>query len=110
MIGAEILALVAILFGGGYGSFLLFRSAKKRDALRKRAALQEDLLHDDLRAALGKTDHRAIDEFLALWGDKLSKERRAEIERIREDRYVSDDARERETRNEVPHPAKKVSR
>lgn len=106
MIGAEILALVSLIIGGGYGSFLLFRSAKKRDALRKRVALQEDLLHDDLRAALQKTDHRAIDEFLALWGDKLSKDKRAEIERIREDRYVSDDSRE--TKSEVPHPAKRA--
>lgn len=101
MIGAEILALVAILFGGGYGSFFLFRSSKKRDALRKRETQKEDLLREDLREALRQKGHRAIDEFLALWGDKLTKDKRTEIERIREDRYVSDDS-ERETASEVP--------
>lgn len=91
MIGAEILAMVALFFGGTYGLVGMLRRAQTVRDKKKRLFEQETLMQSDLRTALHQKGHRAIDEFLVLWGDKLPKGKREEIEKVREDRYISDD-------------------
>jgi hypothetical protein len=91
MIGAEIVALVAIIFASGFGLRLLTNFSKTRAAKRKHDEELDERMRKEMRAALEDKRHGAIDEFIVLWAFRLPKAERAQLEKIREDRYVSED-------------------
>lgn len=91
MIGAEIVALVALVLGAGLGWRSLDRWSKARRERKKHDDAQEEKMRAEMRAALEAKGHAAIDEFLVLWDFRLSKEERRQLDKIREDRYVSEE-------------------
>jgi hypothetical protein len=91
VIGAEIVALVALLLGGAFGFRFLATSAKSRQKKREHDEIEHERMHKEMREALETGRHEPIDSFLVLWGSSLTKTEREQLEKIREDRYVSED-------------------
>jgi len=93
LIGAEILALVALILGGSYGAVISFRWIAVRGASRalKRGHdyAEEEQMHREMREALEKPGTEPIDAFLALWDAKLSKDQKKRLESIRDDRVIN---------------------
>ncbi len=91
MIGAEIVALVALLIGGGMGVQALWQWSKSRAARRAHDYALDERMRTEMRAAIEAKGHAPIDEFVALWGFRLSKQERAQLDKIREDRYLAEE-------------------
>lgn len=90
MIGAEIVFLVAIVLGAGIGYKSLGRWSRTRKEKRKREEELEEKMRAEMRAALESKGHAAIDEFLVLWGFRLSKEEKKQLEAIRDERTIAE--------------------
>lgn len=88
MIGAEIVALVALVLGTGIGYRALDRWVKSRAHKRRHEEQEEEAMRADLRAALAKPGAAGINEFFALWAHRLSKEDKKRLEDVRDDRIV----------------------
>lgn len=91
MIGAEILALVAMILGAGLGWRTLAARGVARREKRKEDAVEEADKHKEMREALAKPGAEPIDVFLALWEHKLTKEEKKHLEAIRDDRVIARD-------------------
>lgn len=91
MIGAEILVLVALLFGGAMGFKSVFSWAGRKAERDNDAAKMTVQMHLDLVEAVKSHDHMKLDDFILLWGDKVEKATLDAIKQRRDDIYIESD-------------------
>lgn len=99
MIGAEIVALVALVLGGVFGLRFLTVSAKSRAKKHEHDEAEHERMRKEMREALETGRHEPIDAFVVLWGSRLTKEEREQLDKVREDRYVSEDEAKQKAMN-----------
>lgn len=91
MIGAEILAMVAIVVGGAFGIRAISAWATSHKEHVDHALKQEELMRHAMHEALHAQGYEPIDEFLAEWGYALSKDEKKRLEEIRTSRFILDE-------------------
>jgi|HubBroStandDraft_2_1064218.scaffolds.fasta_scaffold1218570_1 hypothetical protein len=93
MAAAEILALVALLFGGGMGVRALVSWLHRADAHDVERLRRDHQMRTDLRDALRSGDHRRLDDFLVMWGSEIDAPTLKHLEQRRDELYIEADAR-----------------
>lgn len=88
MIFAEFLALIGILGAGGLGITAIVQWAKRSSAEAEEQHKRDERMHDDLRAALKARDYRLLDDWLVLYGERISGDLKKHVELRRDELYI----------------------
>lgn len=92
MIAAEVLALVALLFGGAVAVKVIWSwltVASHRDQERAR---RKDRMRDELILTLKSRDYRQLDDFIVVWADEVDTNTLKHIKAIRDGLFVDSNA------------------
>lgn len=81
MIVEEILVLIGLIVGSGYGLSHLFIRSRRQRAENAR-------MMDELRVALRSHDFQQLDDWLLLWGNKCDEVMREIVQGRRDDLYL----------------------
>ena len=88
MVAAEVIALVALLFGGAAGLKAVWAWSRRASEARSREELKLDQMQQDLRAALESRDYRRLDDFAVTWADYASARVMEHVKQRRDELFV----------------------
>lgn len=93
MIGAEILALVAMLTGAGFSISFVVSRAKLAVALAQERERQLKMMREELHEALEFGTLQALDEFIVVWSHLMSKDELVRLDNLRNDFIIEHDTK-----------------
>lgn len=88
MIVAEFLALLGLLGAGALGASAVVAWVKRMNADADKEIEHAERMHDDLRKALQSHDYRQLDDWLVLYGDKVSPDLKKHVDNRRDELYI----------------------
>lgn len=93
MVAAEVIALIALLFGGAAGLRAVWSWTRRSAERGEREERRHDQMQQDLRSALASRDYRLLDDFMVTWAAELNADDDARVvlehvKRRRDELYV----------------------